>query len=810
MMAEHNPSKRLLPLSHMIYRDDEIDESKAKQLIVYHYPLSKNYSWKEWESHLDNNLDSRQFTYLMKSYHGQFGLFVTLQNETDQPPKITNADGIELRPERVSYAPELNPVWIRLIMRMLSAFGNHCQGRYSLGRPLLKTDEWSSGINAISLDCRTQQLNDGNTTEVVLFHENIPLRPIKENESLGSFKSPIWTYGKNKVLVRWYGHNKRKPSGSLYKPIKKNKNHRKQRPFLDVSSPKQFLQSCPVILKPIQDDFIHQASHFGFYLYPKVLKLSPLNIKTKYKQSLCKNTAFQSLTIKGEINVIDLRVGKKIPLDELLSTYRQLLSTKNIDIKFKPLSTITTENIQTYDINRAERLLVLLDQKPGIDQDHYHFSANLRTKGAVQHINTNPFDILIDPIEKGYLKEVEQDESITLYPVDDRYYSYCTKDIEKKIYQETIARNLEIALKELELKRLLLWEKAKISDVLPHQKNCLNKNTIVITEGFLFTVHADRPVLIPFNPSDESSRKQCNRWLASFNTSVADLFTTLKDEWPYSYRPQDVMDGFGSKSDKQKRFASRLTLILHIDSNDRVSIILQDPKYDKPHLLPQGLTDVYAKLNNQAQKQPLNFWVLPAIHDLHSLIDELEEEDELSPVKASRLKNELEELKILWNEKLLEMYKSNVGESAYKGLKKAMFDQWLKARGKKNDASLIGSWDSLMSRHFDKPLNDIKGWLRAVPGIQRLWFDHEQNYMVVGGLSPVKSQLSRQPSIRQWHALKGKLEVELLTELVDVDWVRMNQLAGNPCVTTLVNRWKECHSGDAPMLVPVLMEESDS
>lgn len=49
-----------------------------------------------------------------------------------------------------------------------------------------------------------------------------------------------------------------------------------------------------------------------------------------------------------------------------------------------------------------------------------------------------------------------------------------------------------------------------------------------------------------------------------------------------------------------------------------------------------------------------------------------------------------------------------------------------------------------------------------------------------------------QPSIRKWHALQGELNPELLTGLVDVDWVRMNQLAGNPCVATLIRRWDEC------------------
>ncbi|OUX87954.1 MAG: hypothetical protein CBB95_07575, partial [Alteromonas sp. TMED35] len=69
--------------------------------------------------------------------------------------------------------------------------------------------------------------------------------------------------------------------------------------------------------------------------------------------------------------------------------------------------------------------------------------------------------------------------------------------------------------------------------------------------------------------------------------------------------------------------------------------------------------------------------------------------------------------------------------------------------------------------------------------------DKEKGYFVVGGLTSPKAQLMRQPSIRQWHTLQGELDIELLADLLDVDWVRMNQLAGNPCVTTLIKRWKE-------------------
>lgn len=182
-MAKRNDEIiRFLPLSHMIYRDNEIDREKAEKLVVYHYPLSKNYRWKEWQTQIDDELGRRYYPYLMKSHKDQFGLYVALDSEQDNPPIIKNGDGIIVEPTRVHYEAMLNPVWIRLIMRKVSAFGSHCKGSHTLGCPLLQTDVWKSknscGINAISLDCRTQQRSDKNITEVILFHKNVPLRPV--------------------------------------------------------------------------------------------------------------------------------------------------------------------------------------------------------------------------------------------------------------------------------------------------------------------------------------------------------------------------------------------------------------------------------------------------------------------------------------------------------------------------------------------------------------------------------------------------------------------------------------------------------
>lgn len=220
-------------------------------------------------------------------------------------------------------------------------------------------------------------------------------------------------------------------------------------------------------------------------------------------------------------------------------------------------------------------------------------------------------------------------------------------------------------------------------------------------------------------------------------------------------------------------------------------------------MLPEGMGDVLLDMNKQVQKHPIHEWVLPVSELLDQQIDELTDEGEISPNKAITLKRELPELLTYWNAQLTDLVQKNVNKIDYKSIKQEVLERWLEAHNAKlpdgelpkktANTSLISSWDSLLSRVFDRPLKDIKGWLRNVPGIQRLWYDPEQHYFIVGGLASPKSQLQRQPSIRQWHALQGTLNVELLCALVDVDWVRMNQLAGNPCVATLIRRWKECY-----------------
>ncbi|MEL6442116.1 MAG: hypothetical protein AAFQ80_23090 [Cyanobacteria bacterium J06621_8] len=805
---------RELPLSHTIYKDNEIDASKAEQLTVYHYPLTKSYKWKEWQSHLDSELSERHhdseryYPYLMKSYRGQFGLFVALDSPDDQPPVIKNSDGVEIAPEKVSYAPEMNPIWIRLIMRKILAFGSHCRGSHTLGRPLLKIDVWkgkkSTGINAISLDCRTQQLADKNTTEIILFYENVPLRPLGKEEDISKQRSSLWVYDKNKVLVRWIPTRGQKPAGVVYKEIPKSRNKRKQRPFLDLSSEKTFKASWPCILKPIQDELINRAQDFGFKLEPKILKLKPLKPKTKSKSNPLTRNSFSSMALDNKVDVLDLRMAQKVPGTVIVQRIQQALNKKKLGTQLTLLLDIELDDIDKLEFAKNQRVLVLLDQLKGVVGDRYPLTQILRTKVACQHINVNPNDLLGDSVEKNLLVEQDDDNgnSYLIPEADSKYYGYNVAQFDEEKCVKALSRNAEIVIKELELKHLLLNSEAKISTCFPKQE-LLTENLIVITDGYLFTVKNDRPIILPFNPANTNQVRDCDGVLGSFDTSVRSLLNLLMEKWPYSYRPEVVMQGFGGQAEKLERFARRLTIVVY--KSDAISIFLQDPKYDTPHMLPFNLDEAAQSLKSQNLKRTISSWQLPEMDKLKLYIEQLVEEKELNKSKEEKLLLSLDSLVNCWNNSLKELIQNGSAKVDYNQLKKSTLKSFLKVQNAKlkpgetprtsnHYTRLVYSWTKLLSRAFELPLNDARGWLRNIPGITRLWHDPEEGYYVVGALAPLKKQIQRQPSIRQWHALEGELDTELLTELVDVDWVRTNQLAGNPCVATLVKRWRECQS----------------
>ena len=803
---------RKLPLSHTIYRDDEIESDKAEQLIVYHYPLAKSYRWKEWQTHLDTELSDRYYPYLMRSHRGQFGLFVALNSVEDKPPVIKNRDDIVIKPERIRYAPKMNPTWIRLIMRKAAAFGSHCKGSHTLGRPLLKIDVWqgkkSAGINAISLDCRTQQLADKNTTEIVLFYENVPLRPIaklpsKQNGDEQYYRS-LWTYGQNRVLVRWIPTHGEKPQGTVYKEIQKSKNKR-QRAFIDLSSAEALKLSWPYILKSIQDELIEQAKEFGFNLQPKTLRLRPLPHKTKYKSNPSTRSLIPSMSLNTTVDVIDSRKSNAVPASEIVRCMQQTLDEKGLGTQLKLLPNIELGDAAKINFDRNQRLLVLLDQLKGVVDDRYSLTRPLQSKLACQHINVNPNDLIGDSVAEGLLVEQSDSDNGKTYlipEVSSKYYSYDVSQFGKQDCREALKRKLEIAIKELELKHLLLSDDARISTSLPEQQALLTEKLVVITNGYLFTVRNDRPIILPFNPAIPNHVEDCNDVLDAFDTSIRGLLELLQQKWPYSYTPQVVMQGFGSSDEKLNRFAHRLTVVIHKSNN--VSISFQDPKYEIPHMIPLHLDRAITVLESHNLSLPLAKWKLPQKKDLLAHIEQLVNEEAMTPSHKRTLRQELDNLCGCWYDELRELARNGSTQADYKKIRKGCLYRLLKLKNGqlgadqksklRNSPILISSWTKLLSRVFDLPLQDVRVWLRNVPGIERLWHDPEQGYYIVGGLTSPKHKILRQPSIRQWHALQGELDTELLTALVDVDWVRTNQLAGNPCVATLVNRWKECQS----------------
>lgn len=818
MQLNKDDNIRQLPLSHTLYRDDEIDASKAERLVVYHYPLLKSYRWQEWVDHLDSQLSYQYYPYLMRNYNERFGLFVALDSTDDEPPVIKNSDGIHLSPERIRYTPEMNPVWIRLIMRKAVAFGNHCRGSHTKGQPLLKIDVWqgkkSTGINAMSLDCRTQQLADQKTTEVVLSYENVPLRPLKPEEDVLKCRSPLWIYGEKNVLMRWIPTKGNQPSRTIYKTIPKNKNRRQNRPFLDLSSVEALEKSRCYILKSVQQELIKQAAEFGFDLEPKVLNLKSLLTQTKYKSNSSTQSVITSIPLNTKVDVLDMRMSKAIPASEIVSRIQQALDNKKLGTQLSLLPDIEPHDLSKLEVQNQQRILILIDQLKGIVDDRYPLTETLRTQVACQHINVNPHDLSSDSVEAGLLVEQtdDNDETILIPEVDSKYYEYDLSQFDTKLCQEELTRKAEIVIKELELKYLLLNQDAKISTSLPQQKDLLTESLIVITDGYLFTVKNDRPVMLPFNSLNSNCVRDCNEVLNSFNTSVQSLLTLLNEKWPYNYKPKVVMEGCNSSPEKLTKFLRKLTIVIH--KSETVSIYFQDPQYETPYMIPLHLEEMRKTLNSQNHlKFPIERWQLPPQEKMMKEVEQLTEEGELTVSKKKGLLQELDTLIHCWYKTLKEMCDEGSTVVDYQEIKKDFSRRLLEIRNarlkpdekpkSRNPSNLISSWTTLLSRVFELPLGDVRQWLREVPGIQKLWHDPEQGYYVVGGLAPLKKQLQRQPSIRQWHALQGELDTNLLTKLLDVDWVRINQLAGNPCVATLVKRWRECQSNpdeaDAPL-----------
>lgn len=758
-----------LSLSTMIYKDADIDKQLASQLVVYHYPLSGNYRWREWQQHFDEKLDGQQFSYYMRSLKGQSGLYVALRGESDTPPKIKNSEGIELIPTLVKYQPEYNPIWLRLIMRQAISFGCHNQSGYYLGSPLLYIEKDRKYLYAASFDCTLQQLTDKEATEVVLSRKQIKLEEAKDD-----YSGPVWSYSKNNVLLRSYQYaknTKNRAGGVCYRVSKSSKFKRDIRPFIDLSDSEKLEGSWPLIIKPLQTELIALAARYGFKLKPRVLKPEEVKPQTKAK-ALSTQFAFGSIDISGVIHVLDLRVNQTVTSQQVIALLNESVSQLDIKVTWQLQEQFNYENCHELPLTANDRLLVLIDQNPGAEDDRYLSDPSLNQRCAIQHINLNPND------DWEQLADTSSEQD---------YYLYNFTDLSSTSHLKTLAMKLQVVLKELALKKLLLNTEQSLAETLPMQKESLNEQLVVITEGYLFTVKQDRPVFIPFDYSVYG--KEIDDCLSEFSCSYRRLMELVLTQYPYAYIPDS--DDLAKLSERIKK---RFTLIINKNNENEVNIMLQDPNSNPIYILPDGIESTLKDLKDKEQSRWLKDWLVKPDPLKNELLSSTVINAQFRQSSITKLQNELEFWVEGWNETVFQLYRSGETSVKYKQLKRTALKETGKKLGKPvGDKQLIGLWDGLLTQYFNMSLQDPRHWLRKVSGLRNLWFDQSQGFIIVGGLTNLQLKVTRQPSVRRWFALQGQVNFDLLAQLLDVDWVRMNQLAGNPCVTMLARRWKEIY-----------------
>ncbi len=815
-----DPKNHTLRLSHTIYYDHEINDQKAENLTVYHYRLPKDqYKWREWQSQLDKQLGNASTAYLMRSYRGDFGLFVAMTDNCN-PPIIQDAKGDNLSYDLVRFTQEVYPIWIRLIFRLaiINDLDSAAKSYFSLGRPLFVIDHWvdkkntKAGIQALALDCRTQQIKTENQTltEIAIFYENIALRSI-DNPKLAQEDGRYWIYRGIKTLSRCPLKSWNPAAGPLFKEISKKTNRRVTRPFLDLKNSTSCAKSWPALLFPIQEKFIEMAAHYGFSLTPKVLNLQPLKTKTTYKTDPNNHSPISSIPKLDRVYLLDHRYNQSIPFKTVKNWLSELLREKKISTTLQIIQSTDLSAINAHTNNQP--ILIILDQRPNVENDRYNEASAFKHLTPTQHLNINPHDLglLDDPDNTDFFIETVCGDNAFLQP-DPLYYQYSlrltTSNTKHKTILNNLKRNIDICLKELSIKQLLLDKSIKISDTLPKEAHLLTENLAIMTEGYLFTVNNDRPMMIPLQAEMESPyHTYLNAILERFNMTYNELIPLLFKKWPYSYRPEIVIHGFGSFAERLIKFLRRITIVFYRNTNNRIEIFLQDPQYDRPHILFDNIAEITSLLAAQEAKKDPAYWLIK--HSDKAKIESLLLKkllDETLP--QSLYENFLLILPLIittWNDIIKDRFEQGGKPIHFEKLKSDSMKQVCAIINtqrvvdnlpplKRLEARIYGLWNDIGSMLFNINFQSIRSrWLSNIPGISKIWHDPEQGYYLVGSLAPLNTTLERQPSIRQWHSLgeRKQLNMTLLSALVDVDWVRMNQLAGNPCPALLIRRWKE-------------------
>lgn len=800
-----------LPLFEFLYRPAQINAELANKLVVYRYQFPHGESVKSYQLHIEKQLAGYRSAFLLRTQASPKGLFIAVHSETERPPQVFSADKDELIPERVHYADEFAPIWIRLIFRRMSAWDRLCSGYHKAGYPLLVIDSWQSktmkGIETLRLDCSSFETDTQGVARIVPFYQGVSLMGVSAGEAYDP-KNEYWEYGENKILHRYIKTPGVQPVKGLYR-VYKPRSKRVEPDFLDLSSVANFKKSRPFILQQITESFIEHAAVYGFTLQQHVLNLQPwLQRKTKYT-SRSKGSAFNSIAYAAKVDVIDLRVGRSVSADALLSLFHGWLSERNISIKWQLLPDVTAETIAHYKPQPTQRILVLIDQVAGMENDRYQLTDILSKNCAVQHLLVNPHAVGADPIKNGLLKECDAEgQQVLLKVPGSGFFDYELEKLqgtktdgkkETKVKYRTIMEiKLDVVLKELEIKSLLHDSQAKISNVLRQQAQALNSDFLLIAGGSLFTVESDRPVIIPFHIQDAQMRTLCDSRLERFDTSVLGLIKLLNQQWPHFYKPINFSDVM-TDAKKLASFQKNLVLLLHRNEQDQVSIVLQEYGNAQRYIIPEGLQDALARIESLEAQPSLKEWFIPTANTeaISALATELVAEGELKAKAADDLTLVLVSLIDTWNKQLKALNEQNTHAIGYAALKKAVLASFQEKTQKKASTTFIKTLDVLLTRYFKRSLRDPRIWLRTVPGLQNMHFDQEQNVFLVGTIAPLQNKLARQPSIRQWHAIQGSVDVDLIFSLLDADWVRMNQLPGNPYPMMLIERWHEIYPEQA-------------
>lgn len=750
-----------LKTSLLTYRDDLIDADRARLLPVYLYPLHmvnvKSWQWREC---LDSQLSSHSSPYYVQGTR----LYVALNNESDRLPIIKAADGTELGPERLEYAPVHNPIWLKLLLRRVGHQAGKMRGYRALGKPLLKIDEWAGanpGVEAIDIDGNVRQRRDQCTTEVQLSFSNVTLRKLKEDDNR---RGRLWSRGQDGWFCRWFADQREEQHQEhsvLYREAPKAKNTRKQRPFLDLTAPQKLNASRSYFIQQFVEAYMESAQAYGFPLQAEVLNIT----QYAHRHRANNKKRLASLPLANfAVTLIDARENIDIPFRDIHAFLQPLLAQQGIDVTLL-LPTKTAKNLQNIFFLPQQRYLVVLDQGKGLPHDPYLITQQKMhavPSCALQHLIINPHEMNDNSqTEQWFTRDAEDN----IIEVQDDYYDYQLDDL--KQHAGSLAIKLAVCIKELHFKQLMRDPRARISDYLPQHAAHLSEISL-IAEGCLFTVQDDRPLVVPLTLSDPIQLARCNAILARHHLDCAQLLQQLITHWPYGFGPQSEI------ANDVDKFIKRQVILLQGNTH----IFLQSPQQHTPMLTPKGLTELMPLLIGRQQSYPLSSWRLPS-----------EYRDKPSPLAlrellvtgSSTTDNALHKL-LLHLPQLCRDWQYVIaqhnGQSmiSFDPLRKAFNDQAKHCVG--GDKQVLGLWWQWLSATLDRPVYEPRVWLRTVPGLSGLWLDEEQGVYLVGELSALKLTLTRQPSIYRWHTLRGQLNADTLMPLLDVDFVRMGSLAG--------------------------------